>query len=101
MRAVPNDLFKALADPTGRAIYKHLVRDGELEIEAQRKTSNTWVLGDMDTIVTFTPTPTVSGTRLSLLHSGFRPDQKQNLGGARYGWKMMGGKLVELLARVP
>ena len=23
------------------------------------------------------------------------------LGGARYGWKMMGGKLVDLLARLP
>ena len=72
-----------------------------LEIEAHRKLSYTWVVGDMDTVVTFTLTPTASGTRLSLVHSGFRPDQKQNLGGARYGWKMMGGKLVDLLARIP
>jgi hypothetical protein len=35
------------------------------------------------------------------VQSGFRPDQKQNFGGARYGWKMMGGKLVDLLARIP
>ena len=27
-------------------------------------------------------------------------DQKQNFGGARYGWKMMGGKLVDLLGRI-
>jgi uncharacterized protein YndB with AHSA1/START domain len=75
-----------------------------LEIEAQRKLSYTWVVGDnleLDTVVTFTLTPTASGTRLSLVQSGFRPDQKQNFGGARYGWKMMGGKLVELLARMP
>lgn len=71
-----------------------------LEIEAQRKLSYAWVVGDMDTVVTFTLTPTASGTRLSLTQSGFRPDQKQNLGGARYGWKMMGGKLVDLLARI-
>jgi hypothetical protein len=45
--------------------------------------------------------PTASGTRLSLVQSGFKPDQKQNFGGARYGWKMMGGKLVDLLARIP
>jgi len=51
--------------------------------------------------VTFTLTPTTSGTRLSLVHAGFKPDQKQNSGGARYGWKMMGGKLVDLLARLP
>jgi uncharacterized protein YndB with AHSA1/START domain len=75
-----------------------------LEIEAQRKLSYTWVVGanmELDTVVTFTLTPTVSGTRLSLVQSGFRPDQKQNFGGARYGWKMMGGKLVDLLASIP
>ncbi|HEV8122936.1 MAG TPA: SRPBCC domain-containing protein [Gemmatimonadales bacterium] len=73
-----------------------------LEIEAQRKLSYTWVVGDMlDTVVTFTLVPTASGTRLSLVQSGFKPDQKQNFGGARYGWKMVGGKLVDLLARLP
>ena len=74
-----------------------------VEIEAQRKLSYTWVVGDMEieTVVTFTLTPTASGTHLSLVQSGFKPDQKQNFGGARYGWKMMGGKLVDLLAKIP
>lgn len=72
-----------------------------LEIEAQKKLSYAWVVGDMelDTVVTFTLTPTASGTRLSLVQSGFKPHQKQAFGGARYGWNMMSGKLVELLAR--
>ena len=73
-----------------------------LEIEAHRKLSYTWVVGDalaLDTVVTFTLTPTAAGTRLSLVQSGFKPDQKQNFGGARYGWRMMGEKLVDLLAR--
>jgi uncharacterized protein YndB with AHSA1/START domain len=74
-----------------------------IEIEAHRKLSYTWVVGDMEieTVVTFTLTPTASGTHLSLVQSGFKPDQKQEFGGARYGWKMMGGKLVDLLARTP
>ena len=74
-----------------------------LEVEAQKTLSYTWVVGDMalDTVVTFTLTPTVSGTRLSLVQSGFTPDQKQNFGGARYGWRMMGGKLADLLTRIP
>jgi uncharacterized protein YndB with AHSA1/START domain len=74
-----------------------------LEIEEQKTLSYTWVVGDMDldTVVTFTLTPTASGTRLSLVQSGFTPAQKQAFGGARYGWKMMGGKLVDLLARIP
>jgi uncharacterized protein YndB with AHSA1/START domain len=73
-----------------------------LESEAQRKLSYTWVVGDMlDTVVTFTLTPTASGTHMSLVQSGFKPEQKQNFGGARYGWKMMGGKLDDLLAKIP
>jgi uncharacterized protein YndB with AHSA1/START domain len=71
-----------------------------LEIEAQRKISYTWSVPFLDTVVTFTLTPTTSGTRLSLVQSGFKPDQKRESGGARYGWKMMGGKLVDLLARI-
>ena len=70
-----------------------------LEAEAPRRLRYAWVVGDMDTVVTFTLTPTASGTRLSLVQSGFKPDQKQNFGGARYGWRMMGEKLVDLLAR--
>jgi uncharacterized protein YndB with AHSA1/START domain len=72
-----------------------------LEIEPQRKLSYTWAVPFLDTVVTFTLTPTASGTRLSLVQSGFKPDQKRESGGARYGWKKMGGKLVELLARIP
>jgi len=70
-----------------------------LEIESQRKLRYTWSVPFLDTEVTFTLAPTPSGTRLSLLQSGFTPGQKRELGGARYGWKMMGGKLEELLAR--
>ena len=74
-----------------------------VEIDPHRKLSYTWVVGNMeiDTIVTFTLAPTASGTRLSLVQSGFNPEQKQNFGGARYGWRMMGGKLVDLLERMP
>jgi uncharacterized protein YndB with AHSA1/START domain len=72
-----------------------------LEVEAHTKLSYAWVVGDMDTVVSFTLTPISSGTRLSLVHTGFKPHQKANFGGARYGWKLMGGKLVDLLARMP
>jgi uncharacterized protein YndB with AHSA1/START domain len=73
-----------------------------VEIEPQRKLSYTWVVGDrfIDTVVTFTLTPTASGTRLSLLQTGFKAESKQAFGGQRYGWNMMGGKLVELLGRL-
>jgi uncharacterized protein YndB with AHSA1/START domain len=73
-----------------------------LEVEPERRLSYTWAARNMglDTTVTFTVTPTPSGTRLSVVQSGFKPEQKQNSGGARYGWKLMGGKLAALLERM-
>ena len=73
-----------------------------VEIEPQRKLSYSWVVGfGLDTVVTFTLEPTATGTRLSIVQSGFREDQKQNFGGARYGWRMMGGRLEDVLASIP
>ena len=72
-----------------------------IEIEPRRKLSYAWTVPFLDTVVTFTLTPTASGTRLSIVQSGFKAEQKQERGGARYGWKMMSGKLVDLLARIP
>jgi uncharacterized protein YndB with AHSA1/START domain len=72
-----------------------------IEIEPHRKLSYTWSVPFLDTVVTFTLMATSSGTRLSIVQSGFKPDQRREFGGARYGWKMMGGKLVDLLARIP
>jgi uncharacterized protein YndB with AHSA1/START domain len=97
LELAPGAAFTFRAEP--QPGWDGVVNCRYLEIEVQRTLSWQWVVGEIDTVVTFTLTPTASGTRLSLVHSGFRPDQKQNFGGARYGWKMMGGKLVELLGR--
>lgn len=72
-----------------------------LEVQEQQKLSYAWVVGAMNTVVTFVLTPTATGTRLSLQHTGFGPEQKQNFGGARYGWRLMGGKLLDVLAALP
>lgn len=72
-----------------------------VEIEPLRKLTYTWTVPFLETVVTFTLIPTASGTRLVMVQSGFKPDQKQEFGGARYGWRMMGDKLVNLLARIP
>lgn len=77
------------------------VRCQVLEVEAEWSLRYTWLVGDrvVDTVVTFTLTPTPSGTRLYLVQSGFDPASPQAFGGARYGWSMMGERLVALLAR--
>ena len=71
-----------------------------VEIEPHRKLVYTWSVPFLETVVTFTLAPTTTGTRLNLVQSGFKPDQKREFGGARYGWNMMGGKLAELLAGI-
>ena len=98
LRLEPEAAFTFKAEP--QPGWDGTVNCRFLEIEAHRKLSWTWVVGDIDTVVTFTLTPTASGTRLVLVQSGFKPDQKHNFAGARYGWKMMGGKLVDLLTRI-
>jgi uncharacterized protein YndB with AHSA1/START domain len=90
-------ILKKADPPPG---WDGIVSGRYLEIEAHKKLSYSWKVGDIDTVVTFGLTPTASGTRLSLVQSGFKLQQKHNLGGARYGWRSMGDKLVDLLARI-
>ena len=71
-----------------------------LEIEPHRKLSYAWTVPFLDTVVAFALAPTAAGTRLSIVQSGFKPEQKRELGGARFGWKTMGGRLAYLLARI-
>jgi uncharacterized protein YndB with AHSA1/START domain len=55
---------------------------------------------NLQSVVTFTLTPTSDGTRLRMEQVGFRPEQKQASGGAKYGWQQFFGKLEELLGRI-
>lgn len=71
-----------------------------VEIEPYRKLSYSWSVPFLETVVTFTLTPTASGTHLSLVQSGFSANQKQEFGGARYGWRLMGEKLIETIRRI-
>ncbi|HEU4602560.1 MAG TPA: SRPBCC domain-containing protein [Steroidobacteraceae bacterium] len=76
-----------------------------LAIEPNEKLSYTWNYAHEDpafnlkSVVTFTLTPTSSGTRLRMEQVGFRPEQKQASGGAKHGWQQFFSKLEEVLAR--
>lgn len=72
-----------------------------LEIEPHERIKYTWEVPVLKTVVTFTLRPTASGTHLTLVQTGFNAQQKRESGGARYGWKMMGGRLIDLLGRIP
>lgn len=76
-----------------------------LAVEAGRSLSYTWNFANDDpafalqSVVTFTLTPTGAGTRLRMEQKGFRPSQKQAYGGAHAGWKSFFDKLEQVLAR--
>jgi uncharacterized protein YndB with AHSA1/START domain len=50
-------------------------------------------------VVTWTLTPTKTGTHLRMEQSGFRQDQPQAYQGAKYGWPQFLAKLEQVLAR--
>ncbi len=74
-----------------------------LAIEPEISLSYTWDYAHDDpayglkSVVTFTLTPTDAGTFLRVEQAGFRPDQKQALGGANVGWRQFLGKLEQVL----
>ena len=90
-----------LRAPVAFAEWDGTVRCRMLEVEPMRKLSYTWTAPFLDTVVAFTLAPTTTGTRLRIVQSGFDETQKREFGGARYGWKTMSGRLVELLAALP
>jgi uncharacterized protein YndB with AHSA1/START domain len=70
-----------------------------LVVEANKTLSYSWSAFDLESVVTWTLTPTSTGTHLRLEQSGFRPDQKQAYGGARSGWQKFLVDLEQVLAR--
>ncbi|MBL8780709.1 MAG: SRPBCC domain-containing protein, partial [Alphaproteobacteria bacterium] len=76
-----------------------------LAVEPNRTLSYTWNFAHEDaaynlqSVVTFTLTPTLKGTHLRMEQSGFRPDQKQAFGGANVGWQQFFAKLEQVLTR--
>jgi uncharacterized protein YndB with AHSA1/START domain len=109
---LPNDLratvghgftFKA-AEPT--QWWDGIVSCEVLEVDPHKRLRYTWRGGPeslkIDTVVTWTLTPTASGgTRLELEHSGFLPSNPFAYDGAGKGWQGMAGKrLPALLAEL-
>ena len=71
-----------------------------LEVEPNRTLAYAWGAYGLETIVTWTLTPTNAGTHLRMEQAGFRQDQRQAYGGARSGWPQFFDKLEQVLARV-
>jgi uncharacterized protein YndB with AHSA1/START domain len=71
-----------------------------LAIEPNKTLSYTWAAYGLESVVTWTLTPTSTGTHLRMEQSGFRPDQQQAYQGAKYGWQEYFAALEQMLARI-
>ena len=76
-----------------------------LAVEPNKSLSYTWNHSHEDpaynlqSVVTFTLTPTSTGTHLRVEQAGFRKDQPQAFGGAKFGWQKFLGNLDQVVAR--
>lgn len=71
-----------------------------LTVEPNRSLSYTWGALGLESVVTWTLTPTGAGTRLRMEQIGFRPDQQQAYRGATAGWPRFFANLEQVLARL-
>jgi uncharacterized protein YndB with AHSA1/START domain len=74
-------------------------------VEPNKALSYTWNVAREDmagltSVVTWTLTPTSTGTHLRMEQSGFRPDQPRYFQGAKYGWQTFLADLEQVLARI-
>jgi uncharacterized protein YndB with AHSA1/START domain len=70
-----------------------------LTLEPNRVLAYKWDAMGLESVVTWTLTPTGAGTQLRMEQSGFRPDQGQAYQGATFGWRKFLANLEQVLAR--
>jgi uncharacterized protein YndB with AHSA1/START domain len=71
-----------------------------LAVEPNKTLSYTWAAYGLESVVTWTLTPTSTGTHLRVEQSGFRPDQEQAYQGAKGGWKGFFAALEQVVAKL-
>ncbi len=71
-----------------------------MAVEPHKTLSYTWGAYGLGSVVTWTLTPTSTGTHLRMEHSGFRQDQQQFYQGAKNGWPRFLGALEQTLEKM-
>jgi uncharacterized protein YndB with AHSA1/START domain len=69
-----------------------------LELEANKTLAYTWSARGVETVVTWTLTPSPKGTHLRMEQSGFKANQPQAFQGAKFGWAKFFTNLEATLA---
>jgi uncharacterized protein YndB with AHSA1/START domain len=70
-----------------------------LTVEPNRTLSYTWDAMGLESVVTWTLTPSGTGTHLRMEQAGFKPDQNQAYQGAKFGWQKFFASLEQVLEK--
>ncbi|MGA2552043.1 MAG: SRPBCC domain-containing protein [Burkholderiaceae bacterium] len=93
--------FKPVVDHTFKFNADWGSVEGQVKaVELHKTLSYTWAAYGLKSIVTWTLTPTPSGTLVRMEQSGFRPDQTQAYQGAYNGWQQFLGALERVVSRL-
>jgi uncharacterized protein YndB with AHSA1/START domain len=94
-----NDFVPAVGHRFGFTADWGAVHCEVLELEPNQRLAYTWGGMGLDSVVTWTLTPSGGGTNLRMEQTGFSPDQKQAYHGAKAGWPRFLANLEQVLAR--
>lgn len=71
-----------------------------LTVEANKTLAYTWGAFGLESVVTWTLTPSNTGTHLRMEHAGFRlPEQRQAYQGAKLGWQRFITNLEQVVGK--
>lgn len=90
--------FKLRMEPMGN--WDGVIDCEVLAVEPNQRLAYGWSSMGLDTVVTFTLTPTSAGVHVRMEQSGFGPQQEANYQGAVYGWQQFMGKLETVVAGI-
>ncbi len=68
-----------------------------LVVEPTSRLSYGWASMGLESVVTWTLTPTASGTHVRMEQSGFPSEESASYKGAKYGWTSFIGKLEQVV----
>ena len=68
-----------------------------LEVEPNSRLAYTWASMGLESVVTWTLTPSADGTHVRMEQTGFPSEQSANYKGAKYGWTNFIGKLDQVV----
>jgi uncharacterized protein YndB with AHSA1/START domain len=97
-RPVVGHRFQFLSTPVPG--WNGIIDSEVLVVEPNTRLCYNWVSLGLESVVTWTLTPTEGGTRVRMEHSGFPSEESASYKGAKYGWQSFIGKLEHVIGRL-